>query len=341
LQIAAPVQAAVDDEFFFFPAAGYTWRSEDPAGHLKKHTGEAGLGLFYTAEKNNMRLLAEIFGKINGESEVEIERLQLSWKLGDRARLWLGRYHNPIGDWNAEYHHGTFLQTSISRPGIVEFEHEGGVLPVHIVGALLEGYTTHAGSVWRYDIAIGAGPELNEELKPVAVRKPGGGSHDIAITARLAWQPADSIDQLGIFAAFNQLPGSVITPIDVRQQLAGLFATWHYGIYTEILAAAYFLNNELSTTSGITTPESFRNGYVQLGQVLGVDWTAYGRIEGSAGDTGDTYLNLFGGFVRERQLIGLRYEIASNQAVKFEISKIVLLGEKFDQMDMQWSAVYP
>lgn len=338
--IAAPAQADVDDQFFFFPAAGYTWRAEDPAGDQKKHAGELGLDLFYTADANGVRLLAEVFANTGDETELEVERLELSWPLWPGSRLWLGRYHNPIGYWNTEYHHGTFLQPSIARPGIVEFEDDGGVLPMHITGARLEGHVVRAGSVWRYDLALGAGPEMNAGLHPVEVHKPGVGSHDLSLTARLSWQPENSIDQLGVYAGFNKVPGAASTPADVRQRLAGLFANWHFGAYTEVLAAAYVVRNEL-WTPGLTTQGAFRNGFIQLEQVLGINWTAYGRAEGTASGSGDAYLDLFDGFVRERQLVGLRYEVASNQAVKVEISKYSLPGGKRDQLDIQWSAVYP
>ncbi len=339
-QIAAPAQAAEADQFFFFPAAAYAWRSEDPAGAARKREGEIDLDLFYTTDRGHLRFLAEVFGKTGGESEIEIERLQISWELWPGSRLWLGRFHNPIGYWNTDYHHGNYLQTTISRPGIDAFEDDGGVLPMHIAGALLEGYTALAGALWRYDVALGAGPEINSGLQPVAVYQPGVGAHDASFTARLSWQPKDTNNQVGVFAGLNLFPGASLTPVDVRQQLAGLFTNWHFGTRTDLLAVIYFVDNEL-TSPGATTQESFRDGYIQLEQALGAQWIAYGRAEGSSGATGNAYLNLLGGFVRERQLIGLRYDLAKNQAVKAEISKVHLLGDRFDQINLQWSAVYP
>ncbi|KAF0192115.1 MAG: hypothetical protein FD165_1183 [Gammaproteobacteria bacterium] len=339
-QIAAPAQAAGTNQFFFFPAAAYAWRSEDPAGAARKREGEIDLDLFYTADRGNLRFLAEVFGKTDGESEIEIERLQLSWKLDGDSRLWLGRFHNPIGFWNTDYHHGAFLQTSISRPGIVEFEDDGGVVPTHLTGALIEGFTVRRSAVWRYDLALGAGPELRSDLRPLEIHEPGEGSHDVALTARLSWQPGDSRNSVGAFAGYYKIPGADPTPTDVRQQLAGLTADWQFGARTTMRATAYVVDNELST-SGVATRDSFRNGNLQLEQALGAQWIAYGRIEGSRGADGDAYLNLLGGFVRERQLIGLRYDLAKNQAVKAEISKVHLSGERFDQINLQWSAVYP
>jgi len=42
------------------------------------------------------------------------------------------RYHTPVGYWNTAFHHGAWLQTTISRPDMVRFG--GTFIPVHFVG---------------------------------------------------------------------------------------------------------------------------------------------------------------------------------------------------------------
>ena len=34
----------------------------------------------------------------------------------DRLKVSFGRYHTPINYWNTAFHHGQWLQTTISRP---------------------------------------------------------------------------------------------------------------------------------------------------------------------------------------------------------------------------------
>ena len=46
-----------------------------------------------------------------------------------------GRTHTGFGYWNNAYHHGRWLQPTIARPRWVAFEDDGGILPVHWVGA--------------------------------------------------------------------------------------------------------------------------------------------------------------------------------------------------------------
>lgn len=85
----------------------------------------------------------------------ELERLVIRYDLNDYFKLSFGRYHTPINYWNTAYHHGSWLQTSISRPEMVQFG--GSFLPVHFVGALVEGAIPAGGLNLNYDLGIGNG----------------------------------------------------------------------------------------------------------------------------------------------------------------------------------------
>lgn len=52
---------------------------------------------------------------------VEVERLIVRYDFNDLFKLSFGRYHTPINYWNTAYHHGQWLQTTISRPEMVQF----------------------------------------------------------------------------------------------------------------------------------------------------------------------------------------------------------------------------
>ena len=338
---AGPAYATYTSEYFFFPAAGFTVRSEDPPGDPKKSFGGLELDFFYTADIDNIRVLAEIFSAVDEDKEVEIERLQMSWAASPQTRIWLGRFHNPLGGWNTLYHHGKFLQTSISRPGIVEFEDDGGILPVHVFGALIEGRGTPFSENWNYDIGVGAGPENDEGLEPVKVLQPGIEDNGIALSARLYMtSPEEPNNHLGIFTAYTEIPGSHGTPADIRQRLIGVFAHWTVTPDFRAVAEWFAINNTL-TGAGTTGEGSFNNGYLQLEYNRQPSWTFYGRVEGSDNAANDPYLNLFPDFIRERQLLGIRYDIANNQSIKAEISKLHYLDDKYNEATIQWSAVYP
>lgn len=67
----------------------------------------------------------------------EAERLIVKYDFSDRFKLSAGRYHTPVGYWNSAFHHGSWLQTTVSRPEMVKFGSK--IVPIHFVGALLEG----------------------------------------------------------------------------------------------------------------------------------------------------------------------------------------------------------
>jgi len=85
----------------------------------------------------------------------EVERLIIRYDLNDRFKLSFGRYHTPINYWNTAFHHGQWLQTTISRPEMVQFG--GSFIPVHFVGSLVEGEVPAGGLNLNYNLGLGNG----------------------------------------------------------------------------------------------------------------------------------------------------------------------------------------
>ncbi|PYX91143.1 MAG: hypothetical protein DMG67_10995, partial [Acidobacteria bacterium] len=67
---------------------------------------------------------------------VELERSLIRYDYDDYFKISFGRYHTPVNYWNTAFHHGLWLQTTISRPDMIQFG--GAFLPVHFVGVLAE-----------------------------------------------------------------------------------------------------------------------------------------------------------------------------------------------------------
>jgi hypothetical protein len=55
-----------------------------------------------------------------GYNQVRMERAFFQFYFSDQFRLRLGRIHTPVSHWNATYHHGQYLQTTINRPEMVK-----------------------------------------------------------------------------------------------------------------------------------------------------------------------------------------------------------------------------
>src|SRR3990172_11959559 len=69
---------------------------------------------FYIAESLGPRL--DVLTEIAFESGiVDLERLQIGYLFSDALKVYVGRFHSPLGYWNTAYHHGAFLHTTIQR----------------------------------------------------------------------------------------------------------------------------------------------------------------------------------------------------------------------------------
>lgn len=86
---------------------------------------------------------------------VEVERSIIRFEQSDYLKISFGRYHTPINYWNTAFHHGAWLQTTVSRPEMVQFG--GRFIPVHFVGGLLEGAVPAGGLNLNYNLGVGNG----------------------------------------------------------------------------------------------------------------------------------------------------------------------------------------
>lgn len=85
----------------------------------------------------------------------EVERIILRYDFDDYLKLSGGRYHTPINYWNTAFHHGQWLQTTISRPEMTQFG--GSFIPVHFLGTLAEGAVPAGGLNFNYQVGLGNG----------------------------------------------------------------------------------------------------------------------------------------------------------------------------------------
>jgi hypothetical protein len=90
---------------------------------------------------------------------LEVERAILRYDFLDQFKLSVGRYHTPVSYWNTAFHHGQWLQTTVSRPEMIKFG--GRVLPVHFVGAMAEGTFPSSPLGLGYAVGIGNGRHSN------------------------------------------------------------------------------------------------------------------------------------------------------------------------------------
>jgi hypothetical protein len=91
--------------------------------------------LFSGDLEKSIKMTAETAVEVGEDNQIgiDLERLHLRWTWHG---FWIeaGRSHTDFGYWNLAYHHGKWLQPTILRPRIVEFEDSGGLLPIHWIG---------------------------------------------------------------------------------------------------------------------------------------------------------------------------------------------------------------
>ncbi len=135
------------------------------------------LDLFITSDiSEKFKFLSEIvfeggadnyYGSISGQQNsfsVDVERYLLQYSYNDYLNISAGRGHTAIGYYNTAYHHSTWLQTTTDRPFLFAFEDNGGILPIHNVGASASGLIPSGSLGLHYVAEVGNGRESRNPL---------------------------------------------------------------------------------------------------------------------------------------------------------------------------------
>jgi len=256
------------------------------------------------------------FGEITFNAQptgytVEVERNIIRYDYNDFFKLSFGRYHTPIGYWNTAFHHGSWLQTSISRPEMVRFG--GTFIPVHFVGFLAEGNIPSGGAGLAYSAGVGNG-------RGSIISRPGdaGDNNDNrAWVANLYARPAKLYGlQLGVSLYRDKIKPAPALPSgsDFREWITSAHIA-----YTkespEFLAEFANVHHQNVLTNFVTNSQAY---YVQVGYRL--PWLEkalkpYYRFE-------HTHMPLSEQVLTNQDLVqsilGLRYDITNYASFKSE-----------------------
>lgn len=331
----------IPGDFFVFPNLQLSRLSgSGVAANAKRNDIEPAIDLFYSYQENSFLLLIEYF--VN-QNENEFERLQLGWAVDKNTRFWLGRFHNPLGIWNTDFHHGTYLQTTISRPAITEFEDDSGVIPSHISGLLLEADRYFGESQINTSLALGVAASMKSgSLEPFNLFNPGDETFHENISLRLSYYPQASENRyFGAFVGYSRIKGDAISSSEIKQIQAGVFAVLQIQA-VQLRSALFFVENRLSSVTA--TPDlkgDFINAYVQLEYEVDERWTAFARLEDTFSHENDPYLALFPEFTEQRQLAGVRFDVIPQHAFTLEWRQDHVSAGDINQLVLQWSAFFP
>ncbi len=303
----------------------------------------------YTYNSDRFRLLAEY---VWSSSENELERLQAAWQVDAKTTLWFGRFHAISKYWTTEYHHGQFMQTSISRPGVEEWEDESGPMPSHITGLWLEHeYSINDRSAINLGLTSGLAPKFaGQELVPFDLLNPESG-HDLAISGRVDYRPDIlSMNQIGLALAYNDIAVvSESSPMladlnSISQVTLSVFANWQWKDWRLSTSWVYF-DIDMRYRDG-DIGDDFILGYVQGEYKATKNWTIFGRSEIGIDEESSPYLQLRPAYIAGRNMIGVRWDFADSQGLTIEFADTSTQGDglahdNFKELRIQWSAVFP
>ena len=332
-------------EFLFMPSAQAvgTFNRTAPVTEIVDQVVQ--LDTLFSIQRGPFKLFGEY---LVSDHEGDLERFQLGWQASQDTVIWIGRYHQPTSIWNHDHHHGQYLQTSVSRPFLDEWEDLGGILPQHFTGMLIESGHQAFGS-WRLRTAIGSGlaPIITPQgMEPFDLLHPDSKHHQVGFQARASLHPDEFTETgFGLIAATDELPTIGLTqpPLPgldhVDLKLFGAF-----GIYAasnwSVLATWYHADTQLCSPVE-TINGSFGVGYVEAERRLPHDLTGFLRWEPSDNAGNNAYLKLFPMMVRQRNVVGLRWDFMPRQALTLQLSGTNTLEGHFSDIRIQWSAAFP
>ncbi len=307
-------------------------------------TSQLGDGLLVSADilltlqYEQFRVFGEYFAT---NHEHDLERLQFGWTPSADTTLWVGRYHQLASVWNHEHHHGQFLQTSITRPAVENWEDDDGIIPQHHVGVLLENRWHLPAS---HTILTGISGGYTAIVKKDGLEPFDGTDHRFGVQARLAWLPNELNDSgVGLLFAASHInadamdgPLAIAALDHVDQHVLGI-----YGIYAAERCSMVSSLYGIDVTDVLHPGEDrtqFAAGYLQGELQLTYDVRAFARHEFTVNASKAQYLRLFPSFAIARTSLGARWDFTRHQALTVEISDTHTLTNHFGELRLQWSA---
>ena len=267
---------------------------------------------------------------IEGESatgtRLDLERAHLRYSLADWLQLTAGRTHSPISLWNVVYHHGALLEPTTGRPAAVEFEDEGGLLPLHAVGVEFAGHVPVGTLQLQYTASMsnGRGPTPDE------VQTSSDRNRDKALGATFGVQFEQPFNiVLGTAFHHDRLPASDDGRPEFDQDIWGA----HLSSRTNglDLIAESFVVRDRDRATGASYRQRAWYAVVSSG---GGRWHPYLAADRMTVDSRDAY---FAPSLRtlQRATAGLRLDVSEANVVKLEYRNALRDGFRSHELILQ------
>ncbi len=313
-----------------------------PAPGQRSGFAVGSLDFYLTPELGKVKTLVELNVGVeaDGETVVDLERMQVGYVFSDQLTLWLGRFHTPFGYWNMAFHHGAQIQPSILRPRLLDFEDDGGILPVHTTGAWGTGSVRLSSGRLTYHLYAGNGTRIRAgQLDPNPAGDDNGGK---VVGFGLVHRFNGAFDGLSVGVNGLRQTAAAYDGADTLIARTRLGMLGAHAVYDndgwELIAEAYRLHD--TDLGGAGGGHGSSAGYLHAGYSLGDRWLPYLRYEKASLDQADNYFALnANGRSYTRQVLGLRYNADPRAALKFEWNRTNDLGVGYavDQWRFQYA----
>ncbi len=308
------------------PLHGFTDVDYEHSGRPTTDGRKAGftlgnLDFYLTPSWGRVKMLGELNFEVNREGglDTDLERLQLGYATSDALTIWMGRFYTPYGYWNAAFHHGAQMQTSVLRPRFIDFEDKGGIVPAHSVGMWATGHVPLGPGKLTYDAYFANGSRIVDgtldfnQFRDDNPNKGVGGNVGYAFFGR-ARRAAGGAARV----ARGSGRGTTGETLQARTRLAFAGGYFYADLHDWEGIGEYYRFNNADLSGGTGTHTSWA-GFLQLGKTLWESWTPYYRWEEGHFDQTDPYFAAQNnGNSYKRQVVGVRYTLNPNSVLKIE-----------------------
>lgn len=256
-----------------------------------------------------------VFGEFSAtgkdaEYKFGVERFIVKYDFSDTFKLSAGRYHTPIGYWNSAFHHGTWLQTSTTRPEMVKFGSK--LVPIHFVGVLLEGNVPATNLRLTYKVGYGNGRHSN-------IAQPGDAGD---INGNKAWMLQLNSRPQNIYGLdfglgfYNDEVELEMNP-DVKENTVSFYAAWTKESPEIIFEYLHSEHEEVTDSSVSGDVDAWYAQFAYRLEGKHDQWKPYLRFEKQEIDDSDPLLGSEG-LNQEASILGVRWDFNPYAALKVE-----------------------
>lgn len=346
--IFIPLQRVSGFELKGFSDLTYQYSSSDKAADPLKNGSFMMGGLDFFAAHNitdRLDVLSEVvFEAPAGDMIVDVERIEVGYAFGDWLNIRMGRFHTPVGYYANMYHHGRHMDSTISRPLVLEFEDAGGLVPAHEVGLWARGNINNPIGTLKYNLAVSNGHKIDADNSETKINMNADDNKNKVFLGSLNYE-LNFLWGVGIGASYLSqklngytAAGGTIPTVDLNQQIVG------YDIYYDMLPAQfiaeyYSITNEDTLSSPKISYNA--NGYfVQAAYEFQETFRPYIRYEEVNPADNDPFTTSLNLNKIKRTTYGIRYNLALESSLKLEGITETKNNETYTIVGFQWAFTF-